>query len=79
MQIVENLVVKVTRRGQTTIPQSMRKRFGIKEGDRLIVEATENGILFKPVPNILDMIGIDSEYATVEEVNKMIDKIREEY
>ncbi|NLF87761.1 AbrB/MazE/SpoVT family DNA-binding domain-containing protein [Candidatus Bathyarchaeota archaeon] len=79
MQIVENIVVKVTRRGQTTIPQSMRKRFGIKEGDRLIVEATENGILFKPVPNILGMIGIDSEYATVEEVNKMIDKIREEY
>jgi looped-hinge helix DNA binding domain, AbrB family len=79
MQTAENIVVKVTRRGQTTIPQSIRKQYGIKEGDRLIVEATENGILFKPVPNILDMIGIDAEYATVEQVNKMIDKLREEY
>jgi len=72
-------VVKVSRRGQTTIPRSIRKKYGsIKEGDRLIVEATENGILFKPIPNILDMIGIDAEYATVE-VDRMIDKLREEY
>lgn len=79
MQTVEDLVVKVTRRGQTTIPQIMRKRFGIKEGSCLIVEATENGILLKPVPDILDLVGIDAEYATVEEVKKMVDKLREEY
>jgi len=79
MQIAEDLIVKVTRRGQTTIPQSMRNRFGIKEGDRLIVEATENGVLFKPVPDILDLVGIDAGYASVEEVKKMVDKLREEY
>jgi len=78
MQIEEN-VVKVTRRGQTTIPQSLRQQYGIKEGDRLIVEATENGILFKPIPNLLDMAGIDAGYATPEQVNKMIDRLREEY
>ncbi len=72
-------VVKITRRGQTTIPQKIRKQCGIKEGDMLIVEATERGILFKPIPNILDMVGIDAGYATVEQVNKMIDKLREEY
>jgi len=75
----EPTIVKVTRRGQTTIPQKIRQQCGIKEGDRLTVEATENGILFKPIPNILDMIGIDAGYATVEQVNKMIDKLREEY
>jgi len=71
--------VKITRRGQTTIPLKIRRQCGLKEGDRLTVEATENGILFKPVPNLLDMAGIDAEYATVEQVNKMIDKLREEY
>jgi AbrB family looped-hinge helix DNA binding protein len=75
---VEN-VVKVTRRGQTTIPQKIRKQCGVKEGDRLLVEATDKGILFKPIPNILDMAGIDAGYATVEEVKKMVDKLREEY
>ena len=72
-------IVKVTRRGQTTIPLKIRRQCGIKEGDRLLVEVTEKGILFKPVPNLLDMAGIDAPYATVEQVNKMIDKLREEY
>jgi AbrB family looped-hinge helix DNA binding protein len=76
---MENTIVKVTRRGQTTIPQKIRQQCGIKEGDRLIVEATENGVLFKPIPNMLDLIGVDAGYATVEQVNKMIDKLREEY
>lgn len=41
------VVVKVTRRGQTTIPLEFRERFGIKEGDELLVESTEEGILFR--------------------------------
>ena len=72
-------VVKVTRRGQTTIPLKIRQKCGIKEGDKLLVEVTDKGILFKPIPNLLDMAGIDAGYATVEQVNKMIDKLREEY
>ena len=72
-------IVKVTRRGQTTIPTKIRSQCGIKEGDRLSVEVTDKGILFKPVPNLLDMAGIYAGYATPEQVNKMIDKLREEY
>ena len=72
-------VVKVTRRGQTTIPLEIRKECGIKEGDRLLVELTEKGILFKPAPNLLDMAGIYEGHATAEQVNKMIDKLREEH
>jgi AbrB family looped-hinge helix DNA binding protein len=75
---VEN-VVKVTRRGQTTIPQKIRQQCGVKEGDRLLVEVSDKGILFKPIPNILDMAGIDAGYATIDEVKKMVDKLREEY
>jgi AbrB family looped-hinge helix DNA binding protein len=76
--LADTKVVKVTRRGQTTIPVEVREQCGIKEGDRLSVEVTEKGILFKPVPKLLDMAGIDAGYATPEEVNKMIDKLREE-
>ncbi len=72
-------IVKVTHRGQTTIPQKIRRQCGVKEGDRLLVEATDKRILFKPIPNILNMVGIDAGYATVGQVNKMIDKLREEY
>lgn len=72
-------VVKVTRRGQTTIPLKIREKCQIKEGDRLLVEVTDKGILFRPVPNLLDMSGIYAGYATPQQVNKMIDKLREEY
>ncbi len=72
-------VVKVTRRGQTTIPVEFRQKFGIKEGDQLMVEATEKGLLFRPIPRLEDMAGIDAKYGKVEEVKKHIDKLREEY
>jgi AbrB family looped-hinge helix DNA binding protein len=72
-------LVKVTRRGQTTIPLEFRQKFGIKEGDRLMVEATERGLLFRPVPRLEDMAGVDAKYGKVEEIKKEIDKIREEY
>ena len=71
--------VKVTRRGQTTIPIEIREKCGIREGDQLLVEVTESGILFKPIPKLLDMAGIDSGYGTPEEIKKQIDKLREEY
>jgi AbrB family looped-hinge helix DNA binding protein len=71
--------VKVTRRGQTTIPTKIRNQCGIKEGDRLFVEVTEKGILFKPVPKLLEMAGIDAGFGTPEEIKKELDKLREEY
>jgi AbrB family looped-hinge helix DNA binding protein len=72
-------VVKVTRRGQTTIPAEFRQKLGIKEGDRLWVEVTEKGILFKPIPRLEDLAGADAKYGNVEEIKKEIDKLREEY
>jgi AbrB family looped-hinge helix DNA binding protein len=70
-------IVKVGKNGRVTIPKDIRTHYGIKEGNLLIAEATENGVLFKPAPKILDMTGIDAGYATVAEVNKMIDKLRD--
>lgn len=72
-------IVKVTRRGQTTIPAEFRQKLRIKEGDKLLVEAVEQGILFKPIRKLEDCAGIYSEYGTAEQVKKEIDKLREEY
>jgi antitoxin PrlF len=72
-------VVKVTRRGQTTIPVEFRQKLGIKEGDELLVEATEKGILFRPIPKLEDLAGIDAQYGTPEELKKELEKLREEY
>lgn len=75
---MQNLV-KVTRRGQTTIPVELRRKYGIKEGDELLVENTEQGILFKPIRRLDECAGIYSKYGNVEQIKKEIDKTREEY
>ena len=70
--------MKVTRHGQTTIPKDLRDRFGIREGSVLLAEATEKGILFRPVPAIEDLAGSLAKYASVEELKKELDKTRAE-
>jgi AbrB family looped-hinge helix DNA binding protein len=73
-------VVKVTRKGQTTIPVDVRQKLLIKEGDRLLVEATEQGqVIFTPIRKLEECAGIYSKYAKPEEMKKHIDKLREEY
>lgn len=72
-------IVKVTRRGQTTIPVEFRQKLGIEEGDELAVEITDKGILFKPIPKLEELAGVDAQYGTPEELKKELEKLREEY
>ncbi len=72
-------IVKVTRKGQTTIPAEIREKLGIKEGDELAVETIDQKVIFKPIPRIEDCAGIFAGHANVVELKKEIDKLREEY
>jgi AbrB family looped-hinge helix DNA binding protein len=70
--------VVVTRKGQTTIPVKLRRKYKIEEGSKLEVIDTENGILFKPKLTTTDLFGSGAKYATVEEMNKLLDTLRAE-
>jgi antitoxin PrlF len=72
-------IVKVTRKGQTTIPAEIRKKLGIKEGDELAVDSVDQQVIFKLVPKIEDCAGIFAGHANVAELKKQIDELREEY
>lgn len=74
----EETEVVVTKKGQTTIPVKLRRKYKIEEGTKLTVIGTKEGIIFKPKKSIWDMIGSGSEFATVEEMNKLLDKLRHE-
>jgi len=74
---LENEVV-VTKKGQTTIPVSLRRKYKIEEGTRLAVLDTGEGILLKPKQSFWDLIGSGSKNATVEEMNQLLDKLRHE-
>ena len=70
--------IVVKKKGQTTIPIKIRKKLKIEEGTRLEVIETEEGILLKPKKSFWDTIGSGSEFATVEEMYKLLDKLRHE-
>ena len=72
-------VVRVSRNGRVIIPKKLREKFGIKEGDKLAVESTEKGILFRKIPRLEEMAGAEAKYGDVDEIKKEIDKLREEY
>jgi len=71
-------IVKVTRRGQTTIPIEFRKRHRIEEGSRLVVEDRGGSIVFRPVPRLEDLGGSLSKTTTLEQMLKILDESRED-
>jgi AbrB family looped-hinge helix DNA binding protein len=70
--------IVVKKKGQTTIPVRIRKKFKIEEGTRLEVVETTDGILLKPKKSFWDMLGAYSQYGTPEEVKKELDELRHE-
>ena len=66
----------VRKNGRITIPVSLRKNTKEK-GTLLEVSDTKDGVLLKP-KTIWDMVGSFSEVASVEEMNKLLDKLRHE-
>lgn len=59
---------RVTRKGQATIPSVFRKKLGIEEGDKVVFEETEEGLILKPAADIEDSAGALSRFADAEQV-----------
>jgi AbrB family looped-hinge helix DNA binding protein len=66
--------VVVTRRGQTTIPTSIRKKLGIEEGTRLIVDAEGDRVVLRKIPSIFDLAGTSK--LTTEQAFSLLDEMR---
>ncbi len=50
----------VTRKGETTIPIELRKKYRIVEDSRLKAIDTGEGVLFKPILSFFDLADSDS-------------------
>lgn len=74
--VIPMTTVAVTRRGQTTIPVDLRKKYGIEEGTSLEVEDTGSGILLKKARSTLDLVGTGKR--SQKEVFASLDKMRQE-
>jgi AbrB family looped-hinge helix DNA binding protein len=70
--------VLVTRKGQTTIPIDLRRKYAIEEGSRLEAIDTGSGILLKPEQTTADLAGSGAKKARVSEMKRLLDRMRAE-
>ncbi len=68
----------MTRKEQATIPLGLRRKYGIEEGSRLEAIETGRGILLKPRPTTPDLAGSGTKHASVSEMKRLLDRMREE-
>jgi AbrB family looped-hinge helix DNA binding protein len=70
--------VRVTSKGQITIPSELRHKYNIAVGDKVQVVEEEGKIVIKREVSFYDLDGSGAGEATVEELNKNLDEMRED-
>jgi len=68
-------MVRVTRRGQTTIPIEFRRRLQIQEGSWLVVEARGGAITMRPVPDLEDLARSMTKISNRRKANALLDRM----
>ena len=71
--------VSVTRKGQVTIPVEYRRKYGIKDGSKMIVEEQSGSIVFKPIPRLEDLSGVDTGKYDAQTIKELLDKARDRW
>jgi AbrB family looped-hinge helix DNA binding protein len=67
----------ITVKGQVTIPVSLRRKFGLQRGDKVVFKEEDNKIYLQPVQNRVEAaFGIinPSKSATLEEMDEAVKK-----
>ena len=71
-------LVKVARKGQVTIPMEQRRKYGIRQGMKLLVREDPKGILLTPILPMEDLAGVDAHQMSVSEMKRRLDRMRSE-
>lgn len=80
----ERKLVRVQEKGQVTLPAKVREKLGLKKGDLVSVEQTQNGVLITPQATVameaLDKLGeaLKKKGLTLEELIESGREIRGE-
>jgi len=67
-------VVRVTRNYQITIPAEVRRRLGIKVGDRVVVEVEGDKIVIRKASGDLPRIRLGLRL-TPEEIDRLVEEV----
>lgn len=71
-------IVKVTRKGQITIPANCRKKYKIREGLRVAFKDEGGKLIIEPITPIEELAGVDAGKIRITAAKKMLDRMRAE-
>lgn len=67
-------IVRVSQKGQATIPKALREKFGIETPGEVFVYAEGDRIVIEPIPSFDELHGI---HAGDREPGEVLEKVRE--
>ncbi len=70
---------RISKKGQVVIPARLRKKYGLKEGEKLFFIEQDQQIIIKPTTKWTDICGSVKPIYTKEEVRKKIREMRENW
>jgi AbrB family looped-hinge helix DNA binding protein len=70
--------VSVTKKGQITIPVTLRRKFRIEEGSKVEVAEEEGNIVIRKLPSIFDLAGSGAGKGDVAKLKRVLDQMRAE-
>lgn len=70
----EPTVVRVSRKGQATIPKALREKFGIETPGEVFVYEAQGRLVIEPVPSFDELHGI---HAGETEAGDVLERVRE--
>ncbi len=66
----------MTRKGQTTIPSPLRKKYGIKEGTTMLVQDADGAIVMIPLMGAEQLAGMDAGKYDARKMKKEVNRLR---
>ena len=71
-------VIRVSKKGQATIPKELRERFGIEAPGKVLIHEEEGKIVVEPLPSVEEMQGIHAGRYETGEVLRHLREIKDE-
>lgn len=68
-------VVRVSQKGQATIPKTLREKFGIDTPGEVFIYEEDERIIVEPIPSLEELGGIHAD--TDRERGDVLDRVRE--
>lgn len=71
-------IIRVSKKGQATIPKELRERFGIETPGKVLIHEEDGKIVVEPLPSVEEMQGVHAGRYEKGDVLKHLQEMKKE-